>query len=59
MSGTGDLKRDSHSDLAPQDKDRSDWWTNRKTFAEEVREIIAETKVEIARAIRKPFESPK
>ena len=58
MSGTGDSKRDSHSDPAPQKKDRSDWWTNRKTFAEEVDENIAEMRIEVARAVRKVFESP-
>ena len=58
MSVTGDLKRDSHSDPVPQKKDRSDWWTNRKTFAEEVDEIIAEMRIEVARAVRKVFESP-
>ena len=59
MSGTGDFKRDSHADPAPKGKDRSDWWTNRKTFPEEAREIIEEMKVKVARAIRKPFESEK
>lgn len=58
MSGTGNLKRDSHSDPASQKKDRSDWWFNRKTFAEEVDEIIEEMKIEIARVIRETMESP-
>jgi hypothetical protein len=58
MSGTGDVKRDSHSDPAPQKKDRSDWWTNRKTFAEEACEITEEMEVEVARVIRETLKSP-
>ena len=58
MSGTGDLKRDSHSDPASQKKDRSDWWFNRKTFTEEVDEIIEEMKLEVARVVRETMKSP-
>lgn len=58
MSGTGNSKRDSHSDPVPQKKDRSDWWTNRKTFAEEAREITEEMKIEVARVIRETLKSP-
>jgi hypothetical protein len=36
----------------------SPWYGKRKTFAEEVDEIIEEMKVEVPRAVRKVFESP-
>ncbi len=59
MSDTDDLKPgDSHTDRVLRNEDRIDWYGKRKTFAEEADEIIEETKIEIARAIRKVFESP-
>ena len=58
MSGAGELKRDPHSDPAPQNKDRSDRWFNRKTFAEEAREITEEMKLEVARVVRETMKSP-
>lgn len=59
MSDADDLKpQDSHSNRVPRNEDRIDWYGKRKTFAEEVDEIIAEMKIEVARVIRETLKSP-
>jgi hypothetical protein len=58
MSEKGEIARhDPHSDPSPQDTDLNEWKYNRKSFPEEVKEIIEEAKANIRRAVRKARES--
>jgi hypothetical protein len=50
-------RRDSQSDLGPEESDQDSWFPDRRTLDEKIQEAIEEAVAEIRRAVREALES--